>query len=78
MTINVERRVGFSKTSALRLAEGGVKVNMIFGHTRQNVIASAVENTAQALNVVANQAAPQSANNEMPPQTLASNPSRTF
>src|SRR5579863_7628894 len=60
VSVNIERGIGLRETFGLRLTEGSVEADTIFGHAGQNEIASAVENTAQALNAVPDQSIPQS------------------
>src|SRR5580704_3071805 len=57
--VNIERGIGLGKTLGLRFTKGSFKADTIFGHARQDEIASTVENAGQTLNVVADEPIPQ-------------------
>jgi len=60
VTVNIKRGIGLCEAFGLRLTERSVEADPIFGHARQDEIASAIENAAQTLNVVADEPIPQS------------------
>src|SRR5271169_6661724 len=58
LAIDVEAGIGFGEAFSLRVAERVLELDAILCHARENVIAGAVKNPTESLNIISNQAIP--------------------
>src|SRR5580704_7698949 len=63
VAVDVECGISFGETPGLRLAKRVLELNTILLHARQNIVARPIQDAAEPLNIIPNQAIPQSANN---------------